>query len=144
VHQVGDQPGLYYDAQSTNHQDLLRLSAGEKIIRNTSHILCQYSVTTVANARAETAGRGVGMGGGKNLESVNTLRIEGITLCQIFHLRAHERFILRCGRHNATLRVKAHWVSSTLPTQFSATQDPSMDAGFLDCLIIPQIYITHI
>jgi hypothetical protein len=38
---------------------------------------------------------------------------EGIRWWQNFHLHAHERFILRCGRHNATLRVKAHWVSTT-------------------------------
>jgi hypothetical protein len=63
-------------------------------------------------------GGGVGRGFGRYLGSVNTLRNEGITWCQNFHLHSHERFILRCGRHNATLRVKAHWVSST----FDSTQ----------------------
>ena len=33
VHQVGDQPRLYYDARPTNHQDLKNLSAFEIVIR---------------------------------------------------------------------------------------------------------------
>lgn len=40
--------------------------------------------------------------------------LRGCKWRQNFQVHAHERFILRCGRHNATLRVRAHWVSSTL------------------------------
>jgi len=56
VHQVGDQPRLYYDAaRSTNHQE-------HKInIRTGPHLVCQYLVSLKACHNFQYAG---GRGGG--------------------------------------------------------------------------------